>query len=43
MIDGGCKVVDFKSNQSDNISISAIVVIMNDNDKVKRKQICMNK
>jgi hypothetical protein len=37
-IDGGYEIVDFESKRSDDISMSAIVVITNSNDEVKKKE-----
>jgi hypothetical protein len=34
-IDGGYEIVDFESKRSDDISMSTIVVIMNNNDEVR--------
>jgi hypothetical protein len=42
MIDGGYEIVDFELNQSDDISMSAIVVITNNNNEVRRKKVCVN-
>jgi hypothetical protein len=38
MIDGGYEIMDSESKRSDNISMSAIVVMMNDRDEVRKKE-----
>jgi hypothetical protein len=38
MIDGGYEIVDFESNRSDDISMSAIVVMRNDRDEIRKKE-----
>jgi hypothetical protein len=40
MIDGGYEIMDSESKRSDDISMSAIVVITNDNEIEKKE--CMN-
>jgi hypothetical protein len=37
MMDGGYEIMDSESKQSDNISMSAIVVMMNDRNEVRKK------
>jgi hypothetical protein len=46
MMDGGYEITDSKLKWSDNILMSAIVVMMNDNDNIRKKEcvyLCMSK
>jgi hypothetical protein len=38
MIDGGYEIVDFESKRSDEISMSAIVVMTNDRNEIRKKE-----